>query len=100
MKQLLLDCVDELCLKCGKYENEHEGACDGCKWFAIKNGGHAEKYEQFLLNAAYDIQTNCDGCCQHIATDDYGQEYIKHQCPFFRAWDQTCLIGEPSSWLI
>jgi len=25
-------CRNELCLSCGKYENEHLGACDGCRW--------------------------------------------------------------------
>ena len=23
---------NELCLKCGKYTQAHEGACDGCRW--------------------------------------------------------------------
>jgi len=23
---------NELCLKCGRYEEAHNGACDGCKW--------------------------------------------------------------------
>ena len=27
---------NELCLKCGKYTNSHDGACDGCKWDNIK----------------------------------------------------------------
>lgn len=26
------DCVNELCLKCGSYHEEHLGACDGCRW--------------------------------------------------------------------
>jgi len=32
----LRDCVNELCYKCGRYQHEHEGACDGCRWKAIK----------------------------------------------------------------
>lgn len=24
--------INELCQYCGKYEQAHEGACDGCKW--------------------------------------------------------------------
>lgn len=24
---------NELCLHCGKYKNEHLGACNGCKWY-------------------------------------------------------------------
>jgi len=35
-KQQLQDCINELCYKCGKYEHEYEGACDGCKWEALK----------------------------------------------------------------
>ena len=23
---------NELCLKCGKYREAHNGACDGCRW--------------------------------------------------------------------
>ena len=23
---------NELCLKCGKYREDHNGACDGCRW--------------------------------------------------------------------
>ena len=26
------DCRNELCSKCGRYENAHEGACDHCRW--------------------------------------------------------------------
>ena len=26
------DCVNELCYQCGQYRNEHNGACDGCRW--------------------------------------------------------------------
>jgi len=31
-EERLNDCVNELCYVCNKYENEHEGACDGCRW--------------------------------------------------------------------
>lgn len=24
---------NEFCLNCGKYKNEHLGACKGCKWY-------------------------------------------------------------------
>lgn len=23
---------NELCLKCGRYKESHNGACDGCRW--------------------------------------------------------------------
>lgn len=26
------DCRNELCQYCGKYKEEHLGACDGCRW--------------------------------------------------------------------
>lgn len=32
----LKDCTNELCLKCGLYENAHKGACDGCRWLKVK----------------------------------------------------------------
>ena len=32
------DCVNELCLKCGSYRNEHKGACNGCRWLTKRRG--------------------------------------------------------------
>lgn len=32
----LKDCANELCQKCGKYKNDHLGACDHCKWKDVK----------------------------------------------------------------
>ena len=32
------DAVNELCLKCGDYRREHEGACDGCRWLVKRRG--------------------------------------------------------------
>jgi hypothetical protein len=26
------DARNELCLKCGRYRESHNGACDGCRW--------------------------------------------------------------------
>ena len=34
----LKDCVNELCLKCGNYREEHLGACNGCRWKEVKDG--------------------------------------------------------------
>ena len=34
----LHDCVNELCLKCGQYREQHKGACDGCRWLTVKEG--------------------------------------------------------------
>lgn len=32
----LKNCANELCMKCGKYRNDHLGACDSCKWRDVK----------------------------------------------------------------
>ena len=32
------DCVNELCYECGQYKQEHEGACDGCRWLKVRRG--------------------------------------------------------------
>ena len=34
----LKDCANELCLKCGAYHESYLGACDGCRWKAVKEG--------------------------------------------------------------
>ena len=34
----LRDCVNELCLKCGRYREEHLGACSDCRWKEVKDG--------------------------------------------------------------
>lgn len=33
----LKDLTNELCHKCGKYKNDHLGACDTCKWKDVKH---------------------------------------------------------------
>ena len=38
LRSELKDCVNELCLQCGSYKQEHEGACDGCRWLKIRRG--------------------------------------------------------------
>ena len=34
----LKDCVNELCLHCCRYEREHLGACDKCRWKKVRRG--------------------------------------------------------------
>ena len=34
----LHDCVNELCYRCGQYREAHNGACNGCRWLAVKEG--------------------------------------------------------------
>ena len=36
LRKELKDCVNELCLSCGAYRNEHHGYCDSCRWLKIK----------------------------------------------------------------
>ena len=31
-------CVNELCLQCGHYKQEHEGACADCRWLTVRRG--------------------------------------------------------------
>ena len=38
LKAQLSDCVNELCMKCGNYHESYAGACDGCRWKAVKEG--------------------------------------------------------------
>jgi len=35
-REELKECINELCLMCGKYREEHLGACSGCKWYGKK----------------------------------------------------------------
>lgn len=30
------DARNELCLKCGRYREAHNGACDGCRWKVVE----------------------------------------------------------------
>lgn len=32
LEKTLRDCRNELCLRCGRYVEKHNGACDGCRW--------------------------------------------------------------------
>lgn len=32
------DCANELCYRCGAYEREHLGACEGCRWLEVRHG--------------------------------------------------------------
>lgn len=33
----LRDCVNELCLRCGIYREEHLGACNDCRWKEVRH---------------------------------------------------------------
>lgn len=32
LRRNLMDCRNELCLRCGDYKQSHLGACNGCRW--------------------------------------------------------------------
>ena len=32
LKKELQEAKNELCCKCGNYQEAHNGACDGCRW--------------------------------------------------------------------
>lgn len=36
---LFRDCRNELCLRCGQYRLRYKGACDGCRWMEVQDGG-------------------------------------------------------------
>ena len=36
VKAELKDCVNELCLQCGKYKFEYQGACEDCRWLPVR----------------------------------------------------------------
>lgn len=37
-RKLAKECANELCLRCGDYQREHLGACEGCRWKAVRHG--------------------------------------------------------------
>ena len=38
LKKELAAMRNELCFKCGKYREAHNGACDGCRWNGVSDG--------------------------------------------------------------
>ena len=38
LKKNLRDCRNELCIRCGEYRMQHQGACDGCRWQIKREG--------------------------------------------------------------
>ena len=38
LKKALHEAKNELCCKCGKYREAHNGACDGCRWNGVSDG--------------------------------------------------------------
>lgn len=42
LERLCKACANELCYKCGAYRLEHLGACNGCRWLALRHGNFTE----------------------------------------------------------
>ena len=38
LEKELHEAKNELCCKCGKYREAHNGACDGCRWNGVSDG--------------------------------------------------------------
>ena len=97
-------CINELCLQCGKYELEHEGACDGCEWLK-KKYEPIKTSDQLMKDMAEDLMFDCEtrGCYDEYEDED-GRIWYRNPCPFLEKTDDleraTCLIGDPSSWRI
>ena len=52
LRKTLKDCVNELCLYCGRYKERHLGACDGCRWKKV-----------------LELATNLQPTCNNVATN-------------------------------
>lgn len=93
MLKQFIECINELCIFCGKYTAEHEGACDGCKWYPIKNGSYHRitPERQAMIDLAEDIRFGCNWCsCEDISNE------VIYRCPFLK--DDKCAIGDPTTW--
>lgn len=55
LRNKLHDAVNELCVLCGKYQFEHIGMCDGCRW---KQEKHAWTKELIIVSARLSALAN------------------------------------------
>ena len=96
-------CINELCYQCGKYEMEHEGACEGCEWFP-KKYEPIKSNDELMRDMADDLMFHCEtrGCYDEDE-DGHGHIWYRNPCPFLEKTDDLerarCLIGDPSSWV-
>ena len=66
----LMNCRNELCLKCGAYRDSHLGACDGCrynfenmaKWDAIEERPTGEWIDTGNLQEYWAEEYQCSLC--------------------------------------
>lgn len=99
MEDLLMDCISELCLKCGRYETAHNGSCNSCRWYKLKTEGYKRDVDTMLV-IAEDLVVNCEAEeCYRIEIDEAGNEHKYPSCPFLDR-DGGCKIEDPTSWRI
>ena len=58
LRKTLKDCVNELCLYCGRYKERHLGVCDGCRW---------KKVQELETKLATNLQQCCNLGIRHGA---------------------------------
>lgn len=106
MRTELRDAINEVCLACGKYELEHEGACDGCRWKATKEHRmmRPQTHDDAMRDIVNDLMDMCSGDCYTEEEDDNGDYIITWRCPFLdKSSDPAkadCRINEPYEWSV
>lgn len=106
MRTELRDAINELCLECGKYELEHEGACDGCRWKQTKEHRmmKPQTHDDAMRDLVEDLMDMCGGDCYTEEEDENGDFIITWRCPFLdKSSDPVkadCLIYEPYDWSV
>lgn len=60
-----------------------------------------EEHRQTLMAMAEELVMSCDYCtCTEEDVDEDGNTYISYICPFLDSDNETCKIGDPSSWYL
>lgn len=117
MRKELCDAINELCLSCGKYELEHEGACNNCRWNqtkehifeqvfneAMEEMRKPQTHDGVMRDIVSDLMDLCGGECYTEEEDDNGDYIITWRCPFLDkssdVFKAECLIYEPYDWSV
>lgn len=106
MRTELRDAINELCLECGKYELEHEGACEGCRWKKTKEHQmlKPQTHDDLMRDLVNDLMDLCGGECYTEEEDANGDYIITWRCPFLDkssdVFKADCLIYEPYDWSV
>ena len=70
LQRKLEDCRNELCLRCGRYNGGHDGACKGCRWHMEADGVY--NLSEAELIASYHDAYNVAG--RPVEQDEGGTE--------------------------